>query len=133
MNFFEILVQASRGKSLTRGLINLVIRNFSLILSGTVVDFGSGKGRPSYYKEMSLDRGTKILTVDTILETRPDVWADVTKKLPIEKEQPLQKELESFIACVTNNSEPLVSGPVAREALAVALKIQRQIWLKNRS
>ena len=58
----------------------------------------------------------------------------ITKEnLPIEKEQPLQKELESFIACVTNNSEPLVSGTVAREALAVALKIQKQIWLKNRS
>ncbi len=58
----------------------------------------------------------------------------ITKEnLPIEKEQPLQKELESFIACVTNNVTPLVSGPVAREALAVALKIQRQIWLKNRS
>jgi len=58
----------------------------------------------------------------------------ITKEnLPIEKEQPLQKELESFIACVTNKTSPLVSGSVAREALAVALKIQKQIWLKNRS
>jgi predicted dehydrogenase len=55
----------------------------------------------------------------------------ITKeKLPIEKEQPLQKELESFIACVKNKTTPLVSGPVAREALAVALKIQNQIWHK---
>jgi predicted dehydrogenase len=55
----------------------------------------------------------------------------ITKEnLPIEKEQPLQKELESFIACVNNQTTPLVSGPVAREALAVALKIQNQIWHK---
>jgi len=59
------------------------------------------------------------------------IGLEITKEnLPIEKEQPLQKELESFIACVTNNTTPLVSGTVAREALAVALKIQKQIWKK---
>ena len=52
--------------------------------------------------------------------------------LPIEKEQPLQKELQSFIDCVTTHKEPLVSGPVAREALKVALEIQKQIWQKKR-
>ena len=55
----------------------------------------------------------------------------ITKeRLPIEKEQPLQKELASFVDCVINKKEPLVSGPVAREALEVALKIQNQIWQK---
>lgn len=53
--------------------------------------------------------------------------------LPIEKEQPLQKELQSFIDCVIAHKEPLVSGTVAREALAVALEIQNQIWQKNKS
>ncbi len=48
--------------------------------------------------------------------------------IPIEKEQPLQKELASFLECVALHKEPLVSGPVAREALAVALTIQDQIW-----
>jgi predicted dehydrogenase len=52
--------------------------------------------------------------------------------LPIEKEQPLQKELLSFVECVSNNQEPLVSGKTAREALAVALEIQKQIWPKRR-
>jgi len=55
----------------------------------------------------------------------------ITKEeLPIEKEQPLQKELASFIDCVTNRKEPLVSGEIAREALRVALEIQNQIWKK---
>ncbi|MDD5432365.1 MAG: Gfo/Idh/MocA family oxidoreductase [Candidatus Omnitrophica bacterium] len=53
--------------------------------------------------------------------------------IPIEKEQPLQKELQAFIDCVQNHKEPLVSGEVAREALAVALIIQNQIWQKNKS
>lgn len=51
--------------------------------------------------------------------------------LPIEKEQPLQKELAGFIDCVIKHKEPLVSGPVAREALAVAITIQNQICKKN--
>jgi predicted dehydrogenase len=55
----------------------------------------------------------------------------ITKeRLPIEKEQPLQKELAAFVDCVLNKKEPLVSGRIAREALAVALTIQNQIWKK---
>lgn len=50
--------------------------------------------------------------------------------LPIEKEQPLKKELESFLDCLITHKEPLVSGRVAREALKVALEIQNQIWRK---
>ena len=53
----------------------------------------------------------------------------ITKEaLPIEKEQPLKKELAAFIDCVANNTEPLVSGPVGRDALAVALAVQEIIW-----
>ena len=48
--------------------------------------------------------------------------------MPIEKEQPLKKELASFIDCVSNHKEPVVSGEIAREALAVALKIRDLIW-----
>jgi len=48
--------------------------------------------------------------------------------LPIEKEEPLGKELQAFIDCVITGKEPLVSGPVARDALSVALEIQNQIW-----
>ncbi|MFH0855391.1 MAG: Gfo/Idh/MocA family oxidoreductase [Candidatus Omnitrophota bacterium] len=58
----------------------------------------------------------------------------ITKEsLPIEKEQPLQKELRAFIGCLINKEEPLVSGAVARQALKVALEIQHQIWHKNKS
>ncbi|MCX5703164.1 MAG: Gfo/Idh/MocA family oxidoreductase [Candidatus Omnitrophica bacterium] len=52
------------------------------------------------------------------------------ERLPIEKEQPLQKELQSFLECVGLHKEPLVSGEVAKEALKVALEIQSKIWRK---
>ena len=55
------------------------------------------------------------------------------ENLPIEKEQPLQKELQAFVNCAIKLEEPVVSGVVAREALKVALEIQKQIWTKNKS
>lgn len=55
----------------------------------------------------------------------------ITKNaLPIEKEQPLKKELISFIDCVMRHKQPIVSGEVAKEALTVALDIGKQIWKK---
>lgn len=48
--------------------------------------------------------------------------------LPIEKEEPLRKELEHFCECVREDKTPLVSGKEAREALDVAMAITRQIW-----
>ena len=53
----------------------------------------------------------------------------ITKELlPIEKEQPLQKEIAHFIDCVYSRKEPLVSGIDGRNALALALKIKSKIW-----
>lgn len=56
----------------------------------------------------------------------------VKERLPIEKEEPLKKELSHFMECITQHKEPLVSGPVAKTALSVALKIQKQIWRNPR-
>lgn len=47
--------------------------------------------------------------------------------LPIEKEEPLKQELESFIDCVLNQKKPLVSGIEGRTALELALKIIQHI------
>lgn len=48
--------------------------------------------------------------------------------LPIEREEPLRKELEHFVHCVQTGQKPLVGGTEARQALAVALDITRKIW-----
>jgi predicted dehydrogenase len=47
--------------------------------------------------------------------------------LPIEKEEPLKKELESFIDCIQTNQRPVVSGAEGREALSLALGISESI------
>jgi predicted dehydrogenase len=40
-----------------------------------------------------------------------------------EEKEPLKEQLHSFIDCITNSSQPLVSGFEGKEALKVALKI----------
>ncbi len=55
------------------------------------------------------------------------------ENLPIEKEEPLKKELESFIECVRDNKKPLVSGAEGREALKLALQITKLIWKNPKS
>ncbi len=86
-------------------------------------------------------RKIRIFQEDTYISLNyKDAQACVYKKgasgitktdLPIEKEEPLPKELASFVDCVLSNKEPLVSGRVARLAVKVALEIQDQIWRKK--
>jgi predicted dehydrogenase len=52
------------------------------------------------------------------------------KKIKILKEEPLKKELESFVQCVLEKKRPIVSGEEAREALGVAIDITKQIKAK---
>ena len=52
------------------------------------------------------------------------------KKIKILKEEPLKKELESFVQCVLEKRRPIVSGEEAREALGVAIDITKQIKAK---
>lgn len=51
--------------------------------------------------------------------------------IPIEKEEPLKKEIESFLECVREDKKPVVSGLEGKEALEVALKISKKIWKKR--
>ena len=48
--------------------------------------------------------------------------------LPIEKEEPLKKELTAFIDCVQRKKKPIVSGIEARDALKLALQITKDLW-----
>jgi len=53
--------------------------------------------------------------------------------LPIEKEEPLKKELESFVDCVRDNKRPIVSGEEGMEALKLALKITDIVWKNQKN
>ncbi len=53
--------------------------------------------------------------------------------LPIEKEEPLKKEIEHFLECIQEDKTPLISGHEAKEALRVALQITEKIWESPRN
>jgi len=55
------------------------------------------------------------------------------RNIPIEKEEPLKKELEHFLDCVREDLKPKVSGIEGREALRVALQITQKIWEHRQS
>ncbi len=51
----------------------------------------------------------------------------VREPVPLEKEEPLKLELQSFIDCVRAHKTPVVSGESAQRALELALEITRKI------
>jgi len=51
----------------------------------------------------------------------------VREDVPIERVEPLQAELESFVACVRERRRPVVSGEDGRDALRVAEEIRRRL------
>ncbi len=53
--------------------------------------------------------------------------------LPIEKDQPLQKELEHFADCILNDQTPYVTGQEGINALDVALQISDHLWKNNQT
>jgi len=55
----------------------------------------------------------------------------VRKPVPIQREEPLKVELESFVRCVAEKQEPLVSGESARQAIELALEITGKIQSQN--
>lgn len=84
MFLFDILKQTISGKSLTRGLLNLAIRDLCLEPSGKVVDLGSGAKRPSYFRFVKVNSGTKITSIDINPQVKPDIVADLSRKIPLE-------------------------------------------------
>lgn len=44
-------------------------------------------------------------------------------KINVEKKEPLKSELESFVACIKNNTDPEITGEEGRENLKIALQL----------
>ncbi len=55
----------------------------------------------------------------------------VREPVPVEKDEPLKLELQSFISCLVDRQTPVVSGESAKQALDLALEITRQIHESN--
>jgi predicted dehydrogenase len=56
----------------------------------------------------------------------------VRERVPVEKEEPLRLELQSFAECARARREPVVSGEQGTAALDVAIEITDRIWAGER-
>lgn len=55
----------------------------------------------------------------------------IRERVPVEKEEPLRLELQSFVECAIARREPVVSGEQGAAALDVAIEITDRIWAAN--
>lgn len=77
---------------------------------------------------ISLDYSENHLDVVSLQPTGPGAKPLIrSRRLEVEKYEPLRAQIESFLECVREKKKPLVSGEDGRRALALALTVVRRI------
>ena len=77
---------------------------------------------------ISLDYTTQEVSVSNLIRDPKTNFPTIqTRRLKIEKEEPLKKELKSFIYAVENGTEVVVSGQDARLSMEVAMRVLEKI------
>ena len=105
--------------------------------NGSVCNITASRISPEVMRKIRIFLKNAYISLDYVDQKafiyRKQLIAITKENIPIEKEEPLKKELESFIDCIVHDRPPVVSGVEARLALKVALEITEKIWenLKN--
>lgn len=58
---------------------------------------------------------------------QPDISSIKREKVPIMKGEPLKLELDAFVKCILDRSDPRVNADLGRQALEIAIEITEQI------
>jgi len=85
---------------------------------------------------------TENTDVSTIKDLKSFVFGDLLKieRIKMDNQEPLRKELESFVSCIKNGKQPVVSGEDGIKAIKAATIINEEInknlkdmvyWIKN--
>jgi len=77
----ELVAELWRGKSIGRSLLNFIARD-KVVLSGRVLDLGSGAGG-SHYRFIKQEPATSIISVDMNYNYRADIVATLESPLPV--------------------------------------------------
>lgn len=80
IDFFHVLKETSRGKTIARTIFNWEIGKHVKNIGGVVIDLGGGKN-PSYERFWHI-KPEKFIRVDINEKSAPDVVADLNKPLP---------------------------------------------------
>ena len=103
--------------------------------SGCVANITTSRISPEKMRKIRVFQDDAYLSLDyqgQAGQVFRKVGEQITREtILIEKEEPLKRELESFIQCVQAHQDPVVSGAKAAEALNVAMEITNQIWQKQ--
>ena len=99
--------------------------------NGTIADITASRVTKDAVRKMRIFQEESYISLDymtqeaaTFKKTKDGL---VKEKIKIQKEEPLKKELESFVECVRTGKRPVVSGVEGRRALQVALEIIKKI------
>ncbi len=79
-----ITSETLKGKSVGRILFNHELR--SVRINGRVLDLGSGKIKPSYYRFLNIAENSEIITANISTEMNPHILADLEKPFPLKSD-----------------------------------------------
>jgi UDP-N-acetylglucosamine 3-dehydrogenase len=69
--------------------------------------------------------GTKAIGHVDYIKPSLTIYGNGDKTIELEKKEPLRLELEHFLSCIENNTEPMVNGEPALRALKAALSAEK--------
>jgi predicted dehydrogenase len=100
--------------------------------NNAVCDLTASRVTPDVQRRIRIFQDNAYISLDYVSQqaqiyTKDELGRIGHKEIDITKADSLKEELSDFIRCVHSDTRPLVSGEEAREALAVALEVARQI------
>lgn len=103
---------------------------------GTVADITASRVTKDVVRKIRIFQEDSYISLDYVSQDaaifRKTGEKIIKDKIKIKKEEPLKKELQSFIECVETGKRPVVSGIEGRRALKVALEIVSKISSSKR-
>ena len=104
--------------------------------NGTIADITASRVTKEEIRKIKISQKDSYIVMDYLHHVAQVVRKKgnkvIKKKIRIKKREPLKQELKSFIACIQNNTKPLVSGTEGKSALSVAMDILEKINLSKK-
>jgi len=104
--------------------------------SGCVANITASRISPEKMRKLRVFEGESYLSLDYQAQEGQFYWKDgmeiKMEPVEVEKDEPLKRELESFVECASMGRQPAVSGHEATAALELAIEITNLIDSGNK-
>ena len=100
--------------------------------NGCIANLNTSRASAKKLREIRIFQPGSYMSLDFMNQTghlmKVENLSNITRiEVPIDKQEPLKRELQSFANCVIEHKNPKVDAALGRRALEVALEISRQI------